>query len=173
MKTEKLSEIKKELRSLNHEQLVEITLRLTKYKKDNKEFLNYVLYNADDPLGYGEEVKAALLEEFQTLKKYDYRSAKELRKILRSISKHAKYTGTVEVEIELLLWFCRNYLVHVDTRSNYKPLQTIFVRQLEKLRKQILKLHEDLQFDYSTEFDGLLNEADERLRWLDKKQFEM
>ena len=38
MKAATLSEIKKELNTLPPEQLVELCLRLSKYKKENKEF---------------------------------------------------------------------------------------------------------------------------------------
>ncbi len=169
MKPEKLSEIKKELRALNSDQLVELCLKLAKFKKDNKELLSYFLYNADRPMDYAESVKESLLYEFQTLKKYDYQSAKELRKILRLISKHARYTGLPEVEVELLLWFCSGYIAYADLRTHYKPLQTIFIRQLEKLKKLILKLHDDLQFDYEVEFNQLLQAAEEKIRWFKKE----
>ena len=173
MKPEKLSDIKKELRALNSDQLIELCLKLAKFKKDNKELLSYFLYNSDAPLAYAESVKDGLIHEFQTLKKYDYHSAKELRKILRLLGKHAKYTGSAEVEIELILWFCFNYLMYADTRSHYKPLHTIFTRQIEKLRKLIPKLHEDLQFDYSTEYEKLLEDADQKLRWFKKDAFRL
>jgi len=170
---EKLSDIKKELKSLNSDQLIETCLRLAKYKKENKELLSYVLYNADDPLGYAEAVKTGLLEEFQTLKKYDYHSVKSLRKILRLLAKHSKYTGSPEVELELLLWFCKNYLLYADTRSHYKPLQTIFTRQLEKIKKLFAKLHEDLQFDYANEYQAILEEAQHKARWFNKGGLEL
>ena len=50
MKPEKLTGIKKELSGLSVQQLTDICLRLAKYKKDNKELLNYLLFDADDPL---------------------------------------------------------------------------------------------------------------------------
>jgi hypothetical protein len=173
MKPEKLSDIKKELSSFNNEQLIEICLRLAKYKKENKELLSFILYNTDDPLAYAESVKSSLIEEFHTLKKYDYRSAKELRKVLRLLAKHAKYTGSTQVELEFLLWFCKNYLIYTDLRSNYKPLHTILIRQLEKIKKLVGKLHEDLQFDYAREYQEIIDEAQEKIRWFNKKGFEL
>ena len=64
MRVEKLSDIKKELKSLNNEALVEICLRLAKYKKENKELLSYLLYSADNALNYAEEVKQTAKGQF-------------------------------------------------------------------------------------------------------------
>jgi len=173
MKAEKLSDIKKELQSLNNDQLVSLCLRLAKYKKENKELLSYLLYEADNPVAYAEAVKAVLIDEFHTLKKYDYHSAKQLRKILRLLAKHAKYTGSQEAELLLLLWFCKNYLLYADLRSHYKPLHNIFIKQMEKIRKIFPKLHEDLQFDYASEYEQILDDADTKARWFDKKPLKL
>jgi hypothetical protein len=173
MRAEKLSDIKKELRSLNPDELIEICLRLAKYKKDSKELLSYLLYNADNPMAYAEEVKFELLPSFRFLNRSVYTSTKELRKILRLLTKHAKYTASKEVEVELLLWFCDNYLKYANIGSTHKPLQTIFFRQLEKLRKALPKLHEDLQFDYGETYKTLLNEASGKIKYFNAKEFEV
>ncbi|WP_207533953.1 hypothetical protein [Desertivirga arenae] len=171
MKAEKISEIKKELNTLNRDQLVDICLRLAKYKKENKELLSFLLYDAEDPVSYVESVKTLLIEEFHSLRKYDYHSAKQLRKILRLVAKHAKYTASVEAEVILLLWFCHNYLLYADLKTHYKPLHNILIRQVEKLKKLFPKLHEDLQFDYSSEYGQILDEADRNAKWFNKKLF--
>ena len=171
MKPEKLTIIKKELNGLSVEQLTEICLRLAKYKKDNKELLNYLLFDANDPLAYAEQVKVYLEEEFKTLPRHYYQSSKTLRKILRLMNRHAKYTASRQVEMEMLLWFCSNFLKYADTSTSHKPLQAIFIRQLEKIRGLLPKLHEDLQFDYTQEFDALLVKATEKLRWINSSVY--
>lgn len=171
MKPEKLTIIKKELNGLSVEQLTEICLRLSKYKKDNKELLNYLLFDANDPLGYAEQVKVYLDEEFKILPKHYYQSSKTLRKILRLMNRHAKYTASRQVEMEMLLWFCNNFLKYADTSTSHKPLQAIFIRQLEKIKGLLPKLHEDLQFDYTQEFDALLVKATEKLRWINSSVY--
>lgn len=173
MRIEKLSDIKKELRSLNNEALIEICLRLAKYKKENKELLSYLLYDADEPLRYADDVKAALLINFQNLNRSAYTSTKELRKIVRLFTKHTKYTASKEVEIELLLWFCSMFLEYADTRSSHKPLLSIFSRQMEKTRRLIPKLHEDLQFDYSEIYNKLIAEAENNVRFFNKNDFKL
>ena len=173
MRVEKLSDIKKELRLLNTEALTDICLRLAKYKKENKELLSYLLYDAENPLNYAEEVKSTLLINFQNLNRSSYTSTKEIRKIVRLLAKHAKYTGSKEVEIELLLWFAAMFLEYADTRSSHKPLQTIFFRQLEKAKRIFPKLHEDLQFDFSMTYNYLINEADNKVRYFNKNDFQL
>jgi hypothetical protein len=171
MKPEKLTGIKKELNGLSVQQLTDICLRLAKYKKDNKELLNYLLFDADDPLAYAEQVKLFLEEEFKALPRHYYQSSKTLRKILRLMNRHAKYTASKQVELEMLLWFCRNFIKYADSGTSHKPLQAIFIRQLEKIKALLPKLHEDLQYDYLREFETLINETAANVRWLSRNAY--
>ncbi len=171
MKPEKLGDIKKELLSRSVQELTDICLRLAKYKKENKELLNYLLYDAAEPLEYANQVKLFLEEEFKNLQKHYYYSTKSLRKIIRLINRHAKYTASKQVELELALWFCDNFLLYADLRTSHKPLQGLLTRQFEKISKLIPKLHEDLQFDYKKEFETLLLDASKRVRWINKSLY--
>ena len=168
MKPEKLSDIKKELLGRNIPELTEICLRLAKYKRENKELLNYLLYDSDEPIEYAAKVKAYLEEDFRTLQKHYYYSTKTLRKILRLINRHAKYTASKQVELELSLWFCTNFLLYADLKTSHKPLQGLLTRQFEKISRLIPKLHEDLEFDYRNEFEELLLTASQKVRWVSK-----
>ena len=171
MKPEKLGDIKKELLSRSVQELTEICLRLAKYKKENKELLNYLLYDAAEPLEYANQVKLFLEEEFKNLQKHYHYSTKSLRKIIRLINRHAKYTASKQVELELALWFCDNFLLYADLRTSHKPLQGLLTRQFEKISKLIPKLHEDLQFDYKKEFETLLLDASKRVKWVNKSLY--
>ena len=171
MKPEKLSDLKKELSGLSVHELTEICLRLAKYKKENKELLTYLLFDADDPMKYAEDVKNFLIEDFKTMQKHYYYSTKSMRKIIRLINRYAKYTGSKEVETELALWFCINFLKYADLRTSHKPLQGLLTRQFEKIIKLLPKLHEDLQFDYQKEFESVVINASEQTRWVNKSQY--
>lgn len=105
------------------------------------------------------------------MQKHYYYSTKSLRKILRLITRYAKYTASKQVEIELALWFCTNYLAFTDLKTSHKPLQGLLRRQLDKITKLLPKLHEDLQFDYKLEFDSLLSKADKQVSWLNKAEY--
>jgi hypothetical protein len=171
MKPEKLTVIKKELNGLSVQQLTDICLRLAKYKKDNKELLNFLLFDADDPLKYAGQVKHHLEADFLSLPKHYYQSSKALRKILRLMNRHAKYTASKQVEIELLLWFCSNFIKYADIGTSHKPLQALFIRQLDKIKSLLTKLHEDLQFDYQQEFEILIRDIPGKINWISRSQY--
>jgi hypothetical protein len=173
MKPEKLSDIKKELLAQDVRQLSEICIRIAKYKKENKELLDYLLFRADDPMEYAESIKSTLEGDFKSLRTHYYYSLKSLRKILRLMNRYVKYTGSKEVEMEMLLWFCRNFLIYTDTRSSHKPLRALFVRQIEKIAKVFPKLHEDLQFDYRNELEVLITDAEKKMRGFSRHQFDI
>ena len=171
MKPEKLSDLKKILAGLSATELTEICLRLAKYKKENKELLTYMLFDAQEPMKYAEDVKIFLIADFETMQKHYFYSTKSLRKIIRLMNRYAKYTGSKQVEIELAIWFCTNYLIYVDLKTTHKPLQALLNRQIEKIVKLIDKLHEDLQFDYQQEFDVLIINAEKWAKWINKSQY--
>jgi len=171
MKPEKLSDIKKELLGRSVTELSDICLRLAKYKKENKELLNYLLFDSNEPMEYAEQVKLFLLEDFKSMQKHYYYSTKSLRKIIRLLNRYAKYTASKQVETELALWFCSNYLLFADLRTSHKPLQGLLIRQFEKINKLLPKLHEDLQFDYRKEFETVLIKAGQQARWVNKNLY--
>jgi hypothetical protein len=57
MKAASINEIKQELQSLPPSRLNELCLRLARFKKDNKELLTYLLFEAADETAYIESVK--------------------------------------------------------------------------------------------------------------------
>ena len=52
-----IQEIKKDLEKRDKKELLAYCLRLAKYKKENKELLGFLLFEADDLTGYIEKVK--------------------------------------------------------------------------------------------------------------------
>jgi hypothetical protein len=166
-----LQHIKKEIQHLPHEQLSELLLRLARYKKENKELLAYLLFEAHDEAAFIEKIKAEAGFMFSQLPSLSYNAAKGMRKILRLLSKYTKFIGTKEAEIELLLNFCVNYLEYADRRTNYKPIRLILTRQIEKVKNLIGKLHEDLQFDYLESYNTLLTDAEKKLGWFKKNDY--
>ncbi|MBS7565048.1 hypothetical protein KHS38_11590 [Mucilaginibacter sp. Bleaf8] len=169
--TYNLQSIKKELQHLSATQISDLCLRLAKYKKENKELLAYLLFEADDDNAYTGNVKQEIDDMFAALLSHSYYAAKGLRKILKVIGKHVKFMASKPAEIELLLHYCENYLAHIDRRTGYKPLRQLLLKPLEKTSKLIGSLHEDLQFDYQQDYEHLLQQADEKLSWLNKRDF--
>ena len=166
-----LQHIKKEIQHLPPEQLSELLLRLARYKKENKELIAYLLFEAHDEAAFIEKVKAEAGFMFSQLPSLSYNAAKGMRKILRLLTKYIKFIGTKEAEIELLLNFCVNYLEYADKRTSYKPIRLILTRQVEKVKNLISKLHEDLQFDYLESYSTLLADAEKKLNWFKKNDY--
>src|ERR1700753_3416286 len=166
-----LADIKKEMQHLPKEQVAELLLRLARFKKDNKDLLAYLLFESHDEAAFIEKVKAEVGFMFSQLPANSYNAAKAMRKILRLIGKYVKFMASKGAEIELLINFCENYLHYADKRTSYKPLRLILTRQLEKISATITKLHEDLQFDYSNDFNELVNKTADQLSWLSRNQY--
>jgi hypothetical protein len=166
-----LQHIKKELQHLPNEQIAELCLRLARHKKENKELLAYLLFEAYDEPAFIEKVKGEIGFMFSQLPAQSYLASKALRKILKLLSKYTKFMSSTGAEIEFLLNFCTNYLQYADRRTSYKPLRLILIRQLEKIRTLISKLHEDMQFDYSNDYNAVLAEAGDKLPWINMNDY--
>lgn len=52
MKAATISQLKKELAKLDHEDLLDVCVRVAKFKVESKELLTYLLMRADDEVGY-------------------------------------------------------------------------------------------------------------------------
>jgi hypothetical protein len=166
-----LQDIKKEIQHLRTEQVAELCLRLARYKKENKELLAYLLFEAANETVFLEKVKAEAGFMFSQLPVHSYNAAKSMRKILRLLSKYTKFIGSKEAEIDLLMNFCTNYINYTDRKVSYKPLRLILVRQVIKVKALIGKLHEDLQFDHSQEFNAMLEEGEKKFSWFYKHDY--
>jgi hypothetical protein len=57
MKTATVRELKQELSHLSHNEILELCLRLSKFKKENKELLTYLLFEESNESIYIENVK--------------------------------------------------------------------------------------------------------------------
>ena len=60
-------QIKKELKHRDPEELLQLCLRLARFKKENKELLTYLLFESDSESGYIETVKAEIDAQFSTI----------------------------------------------------------------------------------------------------------
>jgi predicted CopG family antitoxin len=156
MEIASLSNIKKELKNLPPEVLQDVIKRLAKYKKDNKELLSYLLFEAYNEDEYIRQVKEEIDLEFMRLNRSSFYLAKKtIRKVLKTTKKHIRFSGKKETEIELLLYFCKKLK---DSRLNYKRSRVVFnmyLTQVKRIQKVISMLHEDLQYDYREELEAL------------------
>lgn len=156
MKTASISEIQKEIVTLSPKAVVALCHRLAKYKKENKELLSYLLFDANNENAYIQSVKEEANELFLEMNRSNnYLIKKNLRKILRFINKHIKYSGIKETELELRLYFCKQMIAEQIPIKSNTVLLNIYQREVEKIKKTISQLHEDLQYDYAKELEQL------------------
>ena len=91
MKTISLSQLQKELATLEKKQVLEICMKLAKHKKENKELLSYLLFGSADEKQYLEESKEKLDDLFLSIsRKTTYTTKKGLQKVVRHLNKFIK-----------------------------------------------------------------------------------
>jgi hypothetical protein len=156
MKSATLNELKKELQELSPKQMQDLCIRLAKYKKDNKELLTFLLFEAHDEPAYIQNIKEEIDELFTEVNKRNvYLAKKTLRKIVRTANKYIRYSGSKTVQIEVLIYFCQGMKkTGISIRSS-SVLENLYEQQLKKIRKALSTLHEDLQYDYKQELEDL------------------
>src|SRR5882757_391870 len=149
MKAATIQEIKQELSSLPASRLAELCLRLGKFKKDNKELLTYLLFEAADLETYIANVKREIDLGFEELPKPNlYLTKKSLRKVLRTTTRQIRYTSSPQAEVELLTYFLHQVRRKGIPIDKHPVLTNLYQGQLKKVRSVIATLHEDLQYDY-------------------------
>jgi hypothetical protein len=157
MKAASLNELKKELVLLEAPQLAELCLGLARYKKDNKELLSYLLFDAHDVPAYISTIKEEVALAFSEINQdTPYYIKKGLRKILRLLTKHIRFIGEKFAEAELLIHFCMQMKSSGIPIRRHKLIANIYDQQLVKIEKAIASLHEDLQYDYRQELHLLI-----------------
>lgn len=156
MKAATVVQIKKELQHCSPEELLQLCLRLSKFKKENKELLTYLLFESGNEAGYIETVMAEVDELFLDINTNSFFYIKKsVRKILRNLKKYIRYSGNKETEVELLLYFCKKLKEFRPSINNNTTLRNLYDRQLAFIEKKVDALHEDLQYDYGLVLEEL------------------
>ena len=156
MKASTIHEIKQELLVVKPARLTELCLRLARFKKENKELLTYLLFEAHDEQGFIAGVRSEMDEMFASINLTQlYFAKKTLRKIVRIINKYCRYSGIKETEIELRLYFCHSLKNSGIPIGQNAVISNLYQTQLKKIRNNLTTLHEDLQYDYLKAFDQL------------------
>jgi hypothetical protein len=149
MKTASLKEIKTELENTPPEKLLELCLRLTKFKKENKELLTYLMFEEGNEASYVASVKSLLDELFETVNKTQlYFAKKTIRKIVRTANRYIKYSDSKTTEPDILIHVCEKINELNLALKRNTALHNIYLSQLKKIKKAASGMHEDEQYDY-------------------------
>lgn len=156
MRTAAIQELKTELKNVPAKELIELCLRLAKFKQENKELLTFLLFEADDIDGYIQSVKADIDEEFAAITTTSqYILKKNLRRVTRVVGKHMRYAASKQVEAELALYFCSKMKeARILPKAN-TVIRNMYLQQYNKAEKAISGMHEDLQYDYNQQLQQL------------------
>lgn len=156
MKATSLSSLQKELKTFAPADVLDICMRLAKHKKENKELLHYLLFEAQDEKAFIQTISAEMDELFRAINRSSaYTTKKGLQKIVRLINKYIKYSGIPQTEIELRMYFCNKFRAARISLNSSQVISNLYYREVEKIKKAFAKLHEDLQFDYREEIEKL------------------
>ena len=156
MKPAGVKAIKEELKIRSREELTELCLNLSKFKKENKELLTYLLFEADDENYFIKGIKEEIKTQFEEVNRKSYYYVKKsIRKILRNTKKNIRYSKKKQTEVELILFFCKMLREFSPSIKKSIPLTNIFEREIKRVQKIILSLDPDLQYDYGIEIEEL------------------
>jgi len=159
MKAATVKAIKEELNMRSREELVELCLSLSKFKKENKELLTYLLYEVSDELSFINSIKEEIDLAFKEINRTSYYFLKKsIRKILRNTKKNIRYSKKKQTEVELILFYCNRLKNLSPPISKSIPLTRIFEREILRIEKIVAKLDADLQYDYGNEIEIIRNE---------------
>ena len=157
MRAATTQELKQELQTLKPVELVNLCLRLARFKKENKELLTYLLFEAGDEESFIRGVKTEIEEFFATINLTQlYFAKKTLRKIVRVINKYSRYSGNKQTDIELRLFFCSRLKESGIPFRQSQVIANLYDGQVKKIKAGLAVLHEDLQHDYQKELQPLL-----------------
>jgi hypothetical protein len=148
MKAASINEIKKELANHEYKDLLEYCLRLAKFKKENKELLAFLLFEAHDLSAFIIGVKEEIEEQFLEINQSNvYFIKKSVRKILRNLTKKIRISMSAQAEAELLIHFCNCMITYSVPINDSRQLLNLYNNQLKKTAKALSSLHPDLQYD--------------------------
>lgn len=157
MKAVTIKELNQELLDRSPKELRDLCLRLSRFKKENKELLTYLLFESSDEAHYSESVKEEIGLQFKDVNRKSYYFIKKgLRRILLNTRKYIRYSQNKKTEIDLLIFYCLNLQKFTPPINRNTALRNLYARQVAEIKEKLTSLHEDLQFDYEPELKALL-----------------
>jgi len=148
MKASSLNDIKRELEYKNSKELTSYCMKLAKFKKENKEFLAFLLFEESDVATYIANIKNETTRHFEEINFSNvYFIKKSLRKILRYTNKQVKFISSKQAEAEIRIHFCNCISDYSLPLYASRQLMNLYQGQLGKINLILSTLHPDLQYD--------------------------
>jgi hypothetical protein len=157
MKAVTVKELSRELLNRSPKELRDLCLRLSRFKKENKELLTYLLFESSDEASYVESVKEELDRQLTEVNRKSYYFIKKgLRAVLRNTKKYIRYSQNKKTEVDLLIWYCNRLQKFTPSVFRNQALRHLYERQVDTINEKVRLLHEDLRIDYETELELLM-----------------
>lgn len=151
-----IHDVKKELKAYSPEELIEFCIRFAKTKKENKELLCYLMFEAQNEKQYIKDIQSEIDLLFQEINRQStYTTKKGLQKVVRYMNRYIRYSLELTTELELRIYFCKKVQTEQINLSSSSVIGNIYEREKGKIEKCMSKLHEDLQYDYREALLGL------------------
>jgi hypothetical protein len=158
MKAVTVKELNQELLNRTPKELRDLCLRLSRFKKENKELLTYLLFESSDESLYVENVKEEIDRQFKEVNRKSYYFIKKgLRRILVNTKKYIRYSQNKKTEVDLLIYYCSKLRKFTPSINRNQALRNFYTRQIDTISEKLGSLHEDLQFDYAPELKELIS----------------
>lgn len=156
MKMPSISDMQKELKTYSPGELLSFCMRLAKHKKENKELLCYLMYEATDEKSYVEHIKTEIDQLFGEINKQStYTTKKGLQKVVRLLNRYVNFSKERATEVELRIYFCKKMQAERIDLSASSVIFNLYEREKTKIYKNLTLLHEDLQYDFTDEVKRL------------------
>lgn len=149
-----LGDIKKAMQQLTPEKTIELGLRLARFKKENKELLGFALFMEENIEQFVLDVNRETDVFFDNLNtSTTYYAAKSLRKMIKILNKYIRFSGSKQVEADLLIHFCKKMRNSGIRITSSTVLSNLYNRQLARIHRALEGMHEELRTDYREVYD--------------------
>jgi hypothetical protein len=164
MKAVTVKELSNELLNRTPKELRDLCLRLSRFKKENKELLTYLLFESSDEASYIESVKEELERQVTEVNRKSYYFIKKgLRAVLRNTKKYIRYSQNKKTEVDLMIWYCNRLQKFTPSIFKNQALRNLYARQVDTIIEKVGALHEDLRLDYEPELESLMKWTQKQL----------
>ncbi len=157
MKAASLKDIKTSIETIPYIELQSLCIRLLKFKKENKELITYILFEANNEELYIESVKNEIDTAFISLNKESlYIAKKNIRKIIRIANRYIKYSSKNTTESSILIHVVYKIKESGLDLTKSQALNNLFLSLLKRINKSISTMHEDLQYDIQKQLSAVI-----------------